>query len=130
MRLLLDTHVAIWAVLGDPRLTPQAIRLLTDDANEVFVSAVTFWEIAIKRRMARRATLMPVSCDQALEAFRAARFEFLPITADHAAAVERLPMHHRDPFDHLLLAQALTEPMRLVTQDAWLASYDDTVICI
>ncbi len=130
MRLLLDTHVAIWAVLGDPRLTPQAIRLLTDDANEVFVSAITFWEIAIKRRMARRATLMPVSCDQALEAFRAARFEFLPITADHAAAVERLPMHHRDPFDHLLLAQALTEPMRLVTQDAWLASYDDTVICI
>jgi len=130
MRLLLDTHVAIWAVLGDPRLTPEAARLLEDDANEVFVSAVTFWEIAIKRRMARRATLMPVSCDQALEAFRAARFEFLAITPDHAAAVEKLPMHHRDPFDHLLLAQALTEPMRLVTHDAWLASYDDTVICV
>ncbi len=130
MRLLLDTHVAIWAVLGDPRLTPEATRLLEDDANEVFVSAVTFWEIAIKRRMARRATLMPVSCDQALEAFRAARFEFLAITPDHAAAVEKLPMHHRDPFDHLLLAQALTEPMRLVTHDAWLASYDDTVICV
>lgn len=128
MRLLLDTHVAIWAVLGDARLAPQTSRLLLDDANAVFVSPVTLWEIAVKRRMMRKTSSMPLSCDQALEAFREARFEFLPVTPEHAAAVERLPMHHCDPFDHLLLAQALTEPMRLVTHDAWLASYDDTVI--
>jgi len=128
MRLLLDTHVAIWAVLGDSRVTRHALDLLEDDANEVFVSAVSLWEIAIKRRLAHRASSMPIHPAQAVDAFRRAGFGLLSVTADHAIAVERLPMIHRDPFDHLLLAQALSEPMRLVTHDARLAGYDSSVM--
>jgi PIN domain nuclease of toxin-antitoxin system len=126
--LLLDTHVAIWAVIGDPRLEQRAKDLLQDDANEVFVSVVCVWEIAIKRRVARRTGSMPLSCEDAIAAFERARFDMLPVSAAHAAAVEALPMLHRDPFDHLLLAQALNEPMRLVTHDARLAAYDASII--
>ena len=128
MRLLLDTHVAIWAVIDDLRLTRHAKNLLQDDANEVFVSAVSIWEIAVKRRTARKSTSMPVSCGDALEAFRRAKFELLPVTLTHAAAVEALPMLHGDPFDHLLAAQAVSEPMRLMTHDARLAGYDRSII--
>lgn len=128
MRLLLDTHVAIWAVIGDPRLGGQAKDLLQDDTNDVFVSAVSLWEIAVKRRIARKATWMPVSCGEAIAAFREARFDLLSVTPAHAAAVETLPMLHGDPFDHLLAAQALSEPMRLVTHDARLAGYDSSII--
>ncbi len=128
MKLILDTHVAIWAVIGDPRLGTQAKDLLQDDANDVFVSAVSLWEIAIKRRVTRRAESMPISCDEAIVEFQGAGFDLLPVGPAHAAAVERLPKFHRDPFDHLLLAQALSESMRLVTHDARLASYDSSVI--
>ncbi len=130
MRLLLDTHVAIWAVLLNPLLTRRGRELIEDASNEVFVSAVSLWEIAIKHRVARRATSMPISCEQAVRAFRQAGFESLGVTASHAAAVEQLPMLHGDPFDHLLLAQAQSEPMRLVTHDVRLASYDSSIIRI
>lgn len=127
MRLLLDTHVAIWAVIGDPRLA-RGEALLNDADNEVFVSAVSLWEIAVKRRVARKATSMPISCGEAMVAFREASFDLLSVTPAHVAAVETLPMLHADPFDHLLAAQALSEPMRLVTHDARLAAYDSSII--
>lgn len=128
MRLLLDTHVAIWSIIGDPRLAQSAKELLQDDANEVFVSAVSLWEIAVKRRVARKPTSMPISCSEAMAAFQRAGFDLLPVSPAHAAAVEDLPMLHGDPFDHLLAAQALSEPMRLVTHDARLAGYDASII--
>jgi PIN domain nuclease of toxin-antitoxin system len=129
LRLLLDTHVAVWAIAKRLRLPDQIADLIADPTNDVVVSAVSIWEIAIKRALARgRAGDMPLSGSQALTYFQAAGYALLPVTAQHAAAVDGLPRLHGDPFDRLLLAQALNEPMRLVTHDAVIADYSETVI--
>ena len=129
MRLLLDTHVALWAIAKRLRL-PIAIRdLIEDPANDVAVSAVTVWEISIKHALARgRGDGIAVSGAQALTHFRDAGYGLIGVSAEHAAAVERLPPLHGDPFDRLLVAQALSEPLRLITHDATVAAYSDTVI--
>jgi len=126
MRLLLDTHIALWALTDDPRLTRQARSLIQAPANTVLVSAVSLWEIAIKRALGRGD--MPVSAPEALGYFREAGYELLHITADHAVAVEALPLIHSDPFDRLLVAQALTEPLRLLTHDGNVARYSDSIL--
>ncbi|MGA9015734.1 MAG: type II toxin-antitoxin system VapC family toxin [Acetobacteraceae bacterium] len=131
MRLLLDTHIALWAVADDSRLSPAASELIADPANEVFVSAASLWEIAIKRGLARgTANDMPVSAQEALGYFRDAGYALLDIASAHTVAVERLPMLHADPFDRILVAQALTVPLRLLTHDARVARYSDTVIVV
>lgn len=127
MRLLLDTHIALWALTDDPRLTQRARELLANPGNSVFVSAVSVWEIAIKHERYGRE-IMPISGEEARDAFQAAGYEPLAISMGHAAAVDGLPPIHRDPFDRLLVAQALTEPLRLVTSDRTVARYSDTVI--
>ena len=126
MRLLLDTHVALWAITDDRRLPARARQLILTARNEVWVSAASIWEIAIKHALARRD--MPVSGHQAAAWFQEAGYQCLAISAAHAAAVEELPAIHRDPFDRLLVAQALTEPLRLLTHDRTVASYSDTII--
>jgi PIN domain nuclease of toxin-antitoxin system len=122
MRLLLDTHLYLWAVAGSPRLKPAARRLI-ESAERVYVSAASIWEIAIK------AGIGKIEADpQALvAAIGASGFFELPVRADHAAAVARLALHHGDPFDCLLVAQAITEPLRLLTADAALLPYSDLV---
>ncbi len=131
MRLLLDTHIALWAVVDDGRLGPTASELIADPANEVFVSAASLWEIAIKHALARgKANDMPVSAQEALGYFRDAGFALLDIASAHTVEVERLPMLHADPFDRLLVAQAITVPLRLLTHDARVAQYSDTVIVV
>ena len=103
--------------------------MIDDSANDVVVSAVSIWEIAIKYGLSRgRPDRIPMSGRQALTFFRGAGYELLAVSPDHGAAVEHLPPHHGDPFDRLLVAQALGEPLRLVTHDAQLAAYSDTVI--
>ncbi len=93
------------------------------------VSAISLWEIAIKRPLTRKGHgKMPVSAADALRYFRETGFSLLAVSADHAIAVEHLPRLHDDPFDRLLVAQALTEPLRLITGDAKVAAYSDTVI--
>lgn len=126
MRLLLDTHIALWALTDDPRLSARARALIEDPANQVAVSAASVWEIAIKHALGRGD--MPISGEAALEWFRQAGYDLLPVTPQHAAAVETLPDHHRDPFDRLLVAQAATEPMRLITRDPLVARYGGGVI--
>ncbi|MFT3778595.1 MAG: type II toxin-antitoxin system VapC family toxin [Ottowia sp.] len=126
MNLLLDTHVALWAIADSPRLSARARELIEAPAAQVWVSVATVWEIAIKHGLGRGN--MPVSGPQALGYFREAGYRLLAIEAEHAAAVEALPTHHHDPFDRMLVAQALTEPMRLLTHDAVLAAYSDTII--
>lgn len=121
MRLLLDTHIALWAVVDDPRLTAKARALIADPANEIVVSAATIWEIAIKHSLRREQ--MPVSGERAAEIFTRAGYRLLAITPQHAAGVERLPAIHQDPFDRLLVAQAMTEPLRLVSHDVTVARY-------
>jgi PIN domain nuclease of toxin-antitoxin system len=124
MRVLLDTHLLLWA-LGSPSKLPAAARKLIDDAN-VYVSAATIWEVSIK------AALGKLSADprEVLAALEPAGFLELPVTGAHAARVVDLPAIHRDPFDRLLIAQALTEPMRLLTNDAALADYGDIVTVV
>jgi len=128
VRLLLDTHIALWALTDDPRLSQRARALIDDPANQVMVSAATVWEIAIKHALGRDD--MPISGDEALEWFRQAGYDLLPITPAHAAAVEHLPDHHRDPFDRLLVAQAMTEPLRLLSRDPLVVRYGDAVMAV
>ena len=126
MNILLDTHVALWAITDSPRLRAPARDLIASSSNQVWISAATIWEISIKHTLARGD--MPVSGSEALRYFNASGFRMLPVEAEHAMAVETLPAHHQDPFDRILVAQALTEPMRLITHDATVARYSDTII--
>lgn len=131
MRLLLDTHIAIWAIADHPNLSAKARVLIEAEDNQIYVSAATVWEISIKHALARGGPNdMPISGQEALGYFRDAGFELLDITPAHAAAVESLAPIHTDPFDRLLVAQALTEPLRLLTHDARVAAYSDLVIKI
>jgi PIN domain nuclease of toxin-antitoxin system len=128
VNLLLDTHIALWAIADSPRLPGRARELIEAEGNTLWVSVASVWEIAIKHALARGD--MPVSSEQALGYFRQAGYRLLPVEAEHAVAVEALPPHHADPFDRLIVAQALTEPLRLLTHDPKLAPYSDTVILV
>lgn len=124
MRLLLDTHVALWGISDYERLASETQRLLQDPENDVFVSVVTLWEIAIKFALPKgRPDDMPVSAGEALAEFLAAGYQVLDVMAPHALAVASLPPLHKDPFDRMLIAQARIEPMRLVTVDRMVAAY-------
>lgn len=128
MNILLDTHVALWAIADSPKLSKKARGLIESTKSTVWISAATIWEIAIKHGLGRGD--MPVSGQSALGYFLDSGYRLLPVEPEHAAAVEGLTLHHSDPFDRLLVAQALVEPMRLVTHDAMVARYSDTIILI
>ena len=131
MKLLLDTHIAVWVILDSPRLSDRARDLIADPASDVYVSAVSLWEIAIKHALNRTGPdAMSVSAGQARAWFEASNFRSLPVTDAHAVAGEALPPHHNDPFDRLLIAQARTEPMRLLSHDAALAAYGELVVAV
>jgi PIN domain nuclease of toxin-antitoxin system len=131
MRLLLDTHVALWAIADSARLAKSAKALIADPSNTISISAATIWEIGIKHALRRRgANAMPLSATAAVGFFRDAGYALLPIMPEHARAVEELPGIHADPFDRMLVAQALGEPLRLVTHDPLVARYDQTIICV
>ena len=129
MNLLLDTHVALWAIVDAPRLPATIRALIADPDNRITVSAVSVWEIAIKSALARRGVgAMPITAETALGHFRSAGYAMLAISPDHAAAVESLPPLHGDPFDRLLVAQAFAEPLRLVTHDRAVAAYGEAIL--
>lgn len=131
MRLLLDTHVALWAITDDPALPAKARDLIMAGDTDVYVSAASIWEISIKHSLGRKgAHAMPISGAQAQGYFHEAGYQILPITGEHAAAVEDLPKRHADPFDRMLVAQALHEPLRLITHDSEVAAYSETIIKI
>ncbi|HEY1753212.1 MAG TPA: type II toxin-antitoxin system VapC family toxin [Caulobacteraceae bacterium] len=128
MRLLLDTHVALWAVQDDRRLSRRAHDLIADLDNAIFVSVATLWEIAIKHALRKgRANDIPVSAVEAASLFDRAGYELLPILPAHAFAVAELPPARTDPFDRMLIAQARSEPLRLLTSDAAVAAYGDGI---
>jgi PIN domain nuclease of toxin-antitoxin system len=129
VRLLLDTHVALWAVTYDHRLSEKARGLLLDESNEIYVSAASVWEIAIKHALSRgRPSDILIGGREALTRFAQAGFVLLAIAPSHAAEVEALPRLHADPFDRLLLAQAFSEPLNLLTRDAKILAYGGTTI--
>lgn len=126
MNLLLDTHVLLWAISGDAQLSRKAKALLLDEENAVFFSAATVWEIGIKH--AKHPEVMGISAAEARELFLELGYQELPIRADHGIAAESLPPVHGDPFDRILVAQAKTESLRLLTHDRLLAQYGDAVL--
>ncbi len=125
MRLLLDTRIFLWAVTGSPSLTASTRRVI-DAAEEVYVSAASIWEVAIKARLGA----IEVDPTALVEAIDASGFAALPVRAAHAAGVAMLPRLHADPFDRLLVAQAIAEPLRLLTADAALRRYSDVVMLV
>jgi PIN domain nuclease of toxin-antitoxin system len=122
MRLLIDTHVFIWSVTASRQLAA-ATRKLIGDANAVYVSSASIWEIAIKSRLGK----IEGDTEAFASAIEASGFQELPVTARHAAATANLPLHHSDPFDRLLIAQAFTEPLVFLTADRALAAYGGAV---
>lgn len=122
MRLLLDTHVAIWFAEDSSHLSAAANTALDDPQNVLLLSAVVPWEIAIKRSLGKLT-----ATDDYLELLAAGAVE-LPVTAAHARAVEQLPHHHGDPFDRMLVAQAQHEDAAIVTADERIARYDVHVV--
>ena len=123
MKLLLDTHAALWFLADDKRMSENATRHLTDDSNRILLSAAVVWEIAVKRSLGKL-----VVTEEYQSLLLGAGVQALPITLDHAAAVERLPAHHRDPFDRMLVAQALGEGAAIVSRDDVLRRYGVTLI--
>ena len=119
MRVLLDTHVLLWALMGDDRLAVTTVDLIEDPANEVRASAASAWEIAIKQAVGR----LDAPADLAA-AIDATGFAPLAITVDHALRAGDLPPHHRDPFDRMLVAQAQAEGLTIVTRDEQIGRYD------
>jgi len=128
VRLLLDTQIAIWALIDTRKLSAATQSLIADETNEVFVSAVSVWEIAIKFPQAKRFGRPPFSSAVAVKAFHDAGFATVDVTARHAVRVESLPPIHGDPFDRLLIAQAIDGPLWFLTADAILAGYSELVI--
>jgi PIN domain nuclease of toxin-antitoxin system len=123
MRILLDTHIFYWLFYEQHKL-PSAARAILDDAEAVYVSAVSFWEIAIKVRVGKLKADIP----ELLSSLEAANLLELPVLARHTPIVSILPLHHADPFDRLLVAQAMTEPLHLLTVDPQLKQYSELVI--
>ena len=126
MMVLLDTHILLWAMLDDPRLPLSARTYLQDPRHQVWVSTVSYCEIAIKASLGRSG----LSCSASEVASYVDRCGLpqLDLRPAHALMLETLPWHHRDPFDRMLVAQALAEPMRLITHDPLVARYSPTII--
>lgn len=125
MRLLLDTHLLLWAAASSKRLPRDARRTIEDPANEVYFSAASVWEIAIKISLRRKD--FHIDLATLLQALPEMGMTELLVSAAHAARVSGLPQIHRDPFDRLLIAQSIAEPLTLLTNDALLVRYGDHV---
>jgi PIN domain nuclease of toxin-antitoxin system len=123
MRLLLDTHALIWT-LGEPsKLSPESRKSIEDPSNEIFVSAASLWEIAIKAGDGKLS--VP---DELERSIFAVGFQPLEIRFPHVRRLRSLPLHHRDPFDRILVAQAMHEDLAIATRDRRIPSYDVRVV--
>ncbi len=119
MKLLLDTRTLLFWLDDDDRLGPKAQELIADPANDVLVSAASFWEIAVKTRIGK----LEADIGEILEATERDGFRWLGIDPPHLAALATLPAHHRDPFDHLLIAQAIAENATFMSADTNASKY-------
>jgi PIN domain nuclease of toxin-antitoxin system len=122
VRFLLDTHVLLWLLAGSERVSERTRSALADPGNAVFVSAASAWEIAIKVGLGK-LSIPPDVQTWLPQQLAASRLAVLPVSIDHALGVERLPAHHADPFDRLLVAQAMAEALVLVSDDRHVARY-------
>ncbi|MGH8449145.1 type II toxin-antitoxin system VapC family toxin [Pseudomonas sp.] len=125
MRVLLDTHILLWALNDDPKLPNEAQRLIKH-AADIYVSAASFWEMAIKAGQGK----LDIDLDEIRESCLESGFVELPVTSEHAIAVKDLQHHHKDPFDRLIVATAMLEPMKLLTADSQVAQYTSLAILV
>ena len=122
MRHLLDTHALLWYTLGDPKMSAAATALIVDPANEILISPAAYWEIAIKVSIGKLILNQPYEdfMDACVNKYG---FTILPVEPKHTARVIGLPFHHTDPFDRLLVAQALVENIPIISNDPALDAY-------
>ena len=126
MKLLLDTHILLWAAGEPEKLSESARVLLTTSENNLFFSAASIWEIVIKLRLGRED--FKVDPHRFRKMLAVHGYAELPVTAEHALRVDSLPLLHKDPFDRLLIAQARAEGMVLLTGDAAVSQYQESVL--
>ena len=123
MRLLLDSHVVLWSLRSPERLPTEVVAVITDPGNSVDVSVASLWELAIKQSIGKLTVDGDLREHLSLQSFSE-----LPVLGEHAIAVRELPIHHRDPFDRLLIAQARCEGLTIVTNDRVFAAYDVPIL--
>jgi PIN domain nuclease of toxin-antitoxin system len=126
MNYILDTHTLLWLAKNDPQLSDKAKQVIFDSANEKFVSIASAWEVAIKISIGKLT--LNGSVDEFFRIVEENGFILLPIEKGHLSALQKLPFNHRDPFDRLLIATAISEKMHLITADKNISLYD--VDCI
>ena len=122
LKILLDTNIVLWTAVTSKRLSREAKRII-ERAESVHVSSVSIWEIGTKVALGK----LEVDVDELLRTLNDRSFEQLPVTWEHARVFSWLPVHHRDPFDRMLVAQAMSEPLILLTHDETLSAYGDIV---
>jgi len=122
MRILLDTHIFLWCVKNDSRLSKKMQTVILE-ADEVYISSVSIWEACIKKSLGK----LDVNIYELVDAVSESGFKELPLSFHHSIAISELPHHHRDPFDRILIAQALCEPLILLTADKILQQYSGLI---
>ncbi len=127
MRILLDTHILLWSLADSKELSKKARKFISESDN-VFISVASLWEIAIKTSLGKLE--IGVEADELNQIIIDSGFEILTINADHIAPLHSLPSHHRDPFDRLLIAQSIVEPLRLITHDQQLSLYGSSIVLV
>ncbi len=125
MQILLDTHVFLWCVTDSKDLSKPARTMITE-AQKVYISSASIWEMAIKTKLGK----LNADMNDLVEAISQSGFHELPVTAAHAAGILALPDLHRDPFDRILLSQAIHEPLKFLTADTALLKYSDMVVAV
>lgn len=126
MDILLDTHVVIWFITDDPKLPVASKKFIENPNNNCFVSVATYWEMSIKYSLDRLD--LQNSLDRIFEIIEESGFELLPITSSHILTTSKLAFHHRDPFDRMIIGQALHEGMKIMSADAQFENYSSEII--
>lgn len=127
MRILLDTHAFLWFVAGEERFSPETRELIADVSNEVFLSIVSVWEIAIKHSLGKLDLGEPFE-ELMSKQLQLHEIQLLPLQMHHIQGLIALPHHHRDPFDRAIIVQAQSEQLPLVSRDRYMPSYDVEII--
>ncbi len=122
MNFLLDTHTLIWFILGDNKLSENSRKLIIENTRRNFVSIASFWEMAIKINLNRLE--LNSTFEEFIEKSQENNFEILPISVLHTSIISQLPLHHRDPFDRMILAQAISKDLTIITKDENFHKYD------
>ncbi|MEE4599814.1 MAG: type II toxin-antitoxin system VapC family toxin [Desulfobacteraceae bacterium] len=123
MKVLLDTHAFLWSITGDDRLSKTAEEIFLDPDNNLFFSAASFWEICIKMNLGK-LSLKRGWFKTIQEEMRINAVQWLPVEMRHCVELTKLPFHHRDPFDRMLIAQAMVADLQLLSRDGRLSAYE------